>query len=109
MTRRIIRVVCWVIGMVGFGLMNGNLLDQSYLAFIGGVVIAGVVYISYAPAENPCKEVQSRGPANYGSSGGRQLNREARRHPEGRTPAQKFRRVNAGKQKQGNNKAVKGW
>ncbi|AVD99343.1 hypothetical protein SEA_BILLNYE_171 [Streptomyces phage BillNye] len=96
MQRRIIRVVCWVIGMVGFGLMRGNLLDQNYLAFIGGVVIAGVVYISYAPEK---KVVEAK-----------PLNREARRHPNGKAPAQKFKTVNArGRQKQGNNKAVKGW
>lgn len=37
------------------------------------------------------------------------LNRQARRHPNGKVPAQKFQRVNAVKQKQGNNRAIKGW
>lgn len=97
MLRRTIRVACWVIGMVGFGLMRGNLLDQNYLGFIGGVVIAGVVYISYSPES---KVVEKAEP----------LNREARRHPKGKAPAQRFQRVSVkGRQKQGKGKAVRGW
>lgn len=39
-----------------------------------------------------------------------QQNREMRRHPDGRIPAQKFKRVNAkGRQKQGRGRVVKGW
>ncbi len=100
MTRRILRVVGWVIGMVGFGLMNGNLLDQRYLGFIFGVVVAGVIYISYAPTTETKPVVEEAKP----------LNREARRHPKGKAPAQKFQRVSVkGRQKQGKGKAVRGW
>ncbi len=37
------------------------------------------------------------------------VNRQQRRHPNGRVPAQKFKRVNVPKQKQGNNRAIKNW
>lgn len=38
------------------------------------------------------------------------MNREQRRHPNGKTPARKFKSVNfKGRQKQGNGRAVKGW
>lgn len=38
------------------------------------------------------------------------VNRQQRRHPDGKIPAQKFKRVSAkGRQKQGNGRAVKGW
>ncbi|UUG69453.1 hypothetical protein SEA_SHAM_142 [Streptomyces phage Sham] len=37
-------------------------------------------------------------------------NRAQRRHPNGKIPAQKFQRVSArGRQKQGNNRAIRGW
>jgi len=37
------------------------------------------------------------------------LNRQQRRHPNGYVPARKFKTVNVGRQKQGNNKAIKNW
>ncbi|AXH49261.1 hypothetical protein HWB76_gp141 [Streptomyces phage Blueeyedbeauty] len=38
------------------------------------------------------------------------MNRQQRRHPNGKVPAQRFQRVSAkGRQKQGNNRAIKGW
>lgn len=36
-------------------------------------------------------------------------NRQQRRHPNGYVPSRKFKAVNIGRQKQGNNKAIKNW
>jgi hypothetical protein len=96
---KVYRIVGFVAGFSLMSYLPDHKVSNNELWFLVGYLLAAVIYYSIeAKVKN--KPVKEEIP----------LNREARRHPKGKAPAQKFQRVSVkGRQKQGNNRAVKGW
>lgn len=100
MSKAVLRVVGWVGGLFIYGYFGHTLDNTGYQILIGFTVMLGCVYIGLSGKVEEKAVEKEEIP----------INRAQRRHPNGRTPAQKFKTVNArGRQKQGNNKAVRGW
>ena len=100
MSKAVLRVVGWVGGLFLYGYFGGTLDNTGYQILIGFTVMLGCVYIGLSGKveEKPVEKEEIR------------LNREQRRHPNGKASAQKFKTTNyKGRQKQGRGKAVRGW
>ena len=96
---KVYRVVGFAIGFLFMSYIVDKKISTNELWFLVGYLIAAVLYYSIE-AKMKDRPVKKEVP----------VNRAARRHPNGQTPAQKFKTVNAkGRQKQGRGKAVRGW